>query len=147
MKVSLVSDSGGHLTELLQLEDAFSGHETFLITFTEVFTKDLKGAYLLREYRSFVLTCITVFFRTFLIFLKERPKVIVSTGSYIAIPVFLLGKFFFGAKLIYVESVAQVCVPSMTGRIAYWLSDLFLIQWDSLLDKYGKKARFAGGLI
>ena len=81
------------------------------------------------------------------IFLKEKPKVLFSTGAEIAIPSFYIGKFLFRTKLIYLECSAQVYSPSLTGRWVYPISDLFLVQWESLLQHYGPKANYVGGLI
>ena len=81
------------------------------------------------------------------ILIAERPAVLISTGAEIAIPFFYLAKCLFGSKLIYIESCAQVSNPSLTGRIVYPITDLFLVQWPQLLHKYGGKARYAGNLI
>jgi len=135
------------MTELLQLMDAFEGHETFYITFDDVFTQDLSDKYLIKERRSLLFTVIVVFFKTLFIFFKERPKVIVSTGSYIAIPAFFIGRFLFRSKVIFVESVAQVTTPSLTAKILYPVSNLFFVQWESMLEKCGSRAKYCGGLI
>lgn len=147
MKICLVCDAGGHLTELLELIDAFNSHQIFLVTFRDVFTANFPNAYLLKEQKSFILNILVYMFELLVIFIKEKPDVIASTGSYIAIPAFFLGKFFFRVRLIFVESVAQVTSPSLTGRIVYPIAHLFFVQWESLLDKYGKKAQYFGGLI
>ena len=81
------------------------------------------------------------------IFLKERPRVLFSTGAEIAIPSFYIGKFIFQTKLIYLESGAQVFSPSLTGKWVYPIADLFLVQWEPLLKHYGSKAKYVGGLI
>ena len=85
--------------------------------------------------------------KIFFIFLKERPRILFSTGAEIAIPSFYIGKFLFRTKLIYLECSAQVYHPSLTGRWVYPITDLFLVQWESLLRQYGPKAKYVGGLI
>jgi len=147
LKICLVASSGGHLTELLQFVRAFQGHEVFLITNDLFITRDLTNAYLIKEGKDPDLSVVVLVFRLLLILFKEKPDVIISTGCFIAIPTFFLGKFLFRAKVIFIESAAQVISPSKTGRIVYPISDLFFVQWASCKQCYGKKARYVGGLI
>jgi beta-1,4-N-acetylglucosaminyltransferase len=78
------------------------------------------------------------------LFLKKKPRFILSTGSGMAIATCLIGKFF-GSKLIFVETGARINTPSMTGRLVYQFADLFVVQWEPLL-KYYPKAIY-GGLL
>ena len=138
---------GGHFTELLELREAFDGHELFYVLSRGLRTRSFPNAYLVRNIGKNPIKMVLCFLRILVIFHKERPQVIFSTGAEIAVPAFLLGKFLFRARLIYVECSAQVVRPSLTGRCVYWMSDLFLVQWPSLLPCYGKRARYCGGLI
>ena len=145
-KIGLICSAGGHFTEMLQVREAFQGQDTFILTYREKATLDRAKTYYLDSWRSptgFIVGLIKIFF----IFLKERPDILFSTGSEIAIPPFYFGKFFFGAKLIYLECSAQVYRPSLTGKFVYPITDLFLVQWEPLLKQYGPKARYVGGLI
>jgi len=90
---------------------------------------------------------ITGILKILFIFLKEKPRILFSTGAEIAIPSFYIGKYLFRTKLIYLECSAQVYSPSLTGRYVYPIADLFLVQWEPLLRQYGPKARYIGGLI
>ena len=146
-KIGLICSAGGHYTEMLQLWGAFEGYPKFLLTYREVTTKDQKGAYYVENIFRGPLAFIKGVVKTFMILLKERPTVLFSTGSEIAVPPFYFGKFLFGAKLIYLESCAQIFRPSMTGKWVYPISDLFLVQWEPLLKKYGPKAKYVGGLV
>ncbi len=52
MKICLVCASGGHLTEMLKINDAFISHETFLITYREKFSnlpKNIKRVYYIKN--------------------------------------------------------------------------------------------------
>lgn len=77
---------------------------------------------------------------------RERPAVIVSTGSEIAIPFFYLGRML-GIKTLYVESCCRVRTPSGTGRLVYPVADRFFVQWESLLERFGPKAEFGGRVL
>jgi beta-1,4-N-acetylglucosaminyltransferase len=145
-KIGLICSAGGHFTEMLQLREAFKGHRIFLITYREKATLNQENTYYLETWRSptgFIVGLIKIF----IIFLKEKPDILFSTGSEIAVPPFYLGKFLFRTKLIYLECSAQVYRPSLTGRCVYPITDLFLVQWEFLLKKYGPKAKYVGGLI
>jgi UDP-N-acetylglucosamine:LPS N-acetylglucosamine transferase len=145
-KIGLICSAGGHFTEMLQLREAFKGHRIFVITYREKATLNQENTYYLETWRSptgFIVGLIKIF----IIFLKEKPDILFSTGSEIAVPPFYLGKFLFRTKLIYLECSAQVYRPSLTGRCVYPITDLFLVQWEFLLKKYGPKAKYVGGLI
>jgi beta-1,4-N-acetylglucosaminyltransferase len=145
-KIGIICSAGGHFTEMLQLREAFEGHPIFILTYKEKATLNQENTYYLESWRSptgFILGLI----RILIIFLRERPDILFSTGSEIAVPPFYLGKFLFRTKLIYLECSAQVYRPSLTGRCVYPITDLFLVQWEPLLKKYGPRAKYVGGLI
>lgn len=148
LKICLAASDGGHLTDLLQLgREACRKHQVFYLTHRSKTTESLPDAYLVEKiglnvWRMFVATLITL-----RAFWYERPDVVVSTGAEIALPAFYLGKFLFGARLVYVECSGAATHPTRTGRLVYPVADLFLVQWEPLLRHYGSRARYAGGLI
>jgi len=131
---------------MLHLQEAFEGHETFFITYDSVRTRELGRKYLLRNIGKNPLLMAYAFVSIFRILRKEKPKLIVSTGSEIAIPAFYLAKLF-RIKTIFIESWTRVVQPTGTGRIVYPVADVFLVQWERLLAKYGKKAKYEGAII
>lgn len=149
MKVALVCSHGGHLTEMQGLLPAFADHEIFFVTYESARLADLRArhrAYALRNIGTSpwrLLLSLPVAWR---ILRTERPQTIVSTGSEIAIPFFLLAKVL-RIRTVFVESVCRVQTASQTGRVVYPLSDAFFVQWPDLLSKYGKRARYEGGLL
>ena len=81
------------------------------------------------------------------ILLKEKPDVIISTGGgEIAVPFCYIGKVL-GAKVIFIETLTRLTTPSGGGKLVYPIADLFLVQWESLLNRYGKKAKYWGKVI
>jgi len=147
MKIALVCSHGGHLTETLYLIDAFKGHNIFLVTYNSPRTRVLKyEKYLLKNIGKSPFRMLLAFFQIFWIFLQERPEIIVSTGSEIAIPAFFISKLM-GVRTIFIESWCRVRSPSVTGRIVYYFSDVFLVQWPHLLSRYTKKAKYVGAVI
>jgi beta-1,4-N-acetylglucosaminyltransferase len=146
-KIGMICSPGGHLVEVLQLLEAFHDSPRFFLTYKEKATFDLENTYYVSNLAKSPINLIIGIIKIFFIFLKERPKILFSTGAEIAIPSFYIGKFLFRTKLIYLECSAQVYHPSVTGRWVYRITDLFLVQWKSLLPHYGPKAKYVGGLI
>ena len=146
MKICLVCSHGGHLTEMIQLESAFKGHETVYLTYKSERTSKLHRAYLIDNFAEKPFSIFSSIIKMISMIRRERPKVIISTGAEIAIPAFLLAKLF-GIRTIFIESCARVNSPSGTGRSIYPISSYFFVQWESLLPKYGRRGKYAGGLL
>ena len=146
-KIGLICSPGGHFVEVLQLMEAFEDSSVFFLTYGEKATFNRKDTYYLRNFARNPSSLIVGILRILYIFLKERPGILFSTGAEIAIPSFYIGKFLFRTKLIYLECSAQVYTRSLTGRWVYPITDLFLVQWETLTNQYGPKAKHVGGLI
>jgi len=147
MKIALVCSHGGHLSEIMELADAYSGHDAFFITYDAPRTRVLaERKYLLRNigFNPFLMAIAAA--QIMLILLWERPHIILSTGAEIAIPAFYIGRLL-SARTIYVETVARVVTPSLTGRWVYPVTNAFFVQWPDLLACYGPKAQHKGGML
>ena len=146
-KVLLVSDPGGHLTELLVLGKAFDqAWEKTYVTFPEEFAK-LENCHYFRRSRWIQWDIILFSIKMFRLLFIYKPDIVVSTGSYVGMIAIVLAKVFWRIPCIFMECSAQVYTPSKTGKIVYHFTDLFLVQWEELLTKYGNKAKYVGGLI
>ena len=145
MKLCLVCSHGGHMTELLELGSAWAEHEVFFITYHSPRSLPAR-AYLFGNLTERRLRILPMFFRVLNILWRERPEWVVSDGAEIAIPVFVAAKLL-GLKTLFIESLCRVKAPSFTGRVLYPLSDVFLVQWPTLLSRYGSKARHEGAVI
>lgn len=147
---------GGHYTELMRLYPLFSKYESILVTSNLNATKDkdellvfkdiaysaamakrrerMAGKRSYSRWNDFFTYC-KVFIECFKIYFKFRPDVIVTTGSYIAVPLFICGKIF-GSKNLFIESNAQVYTKSSTGRLVEKLSHKIYVQWPEMLAVY-----------
>ena len=76
---------------------------------------------------------------------KFRPDTVVSTGAQVGGFFCYIGKFF-GAKVVYIETMAKIKELSGTGHNVYKIADKFYVQWKSLEEKY-EKAEYIGRLI
>jgi beta-1,4-N-acetylglucosaminyltransferase len=147
LKIALVCSHGGHLTEMELLEPAFEGYRCFLVTYRSPRTEALsRRCYLLPNIGTSPWRLLGAFVRAAWILGREHPDVVLSTGSEIAIPFLWVGQLL-GARTVYVESCCRVTAPSRTGPLVYPVSDLFLVQWPALLERYGPRAHYVGGLI
>ena len=150
IKICLVCSHGGHFAEMMQLIKAFENHNYFFATYRSEATKNLENAYFL-EFKDWDLKGkvlqIKNIGKVLFILIKERPNIIVSTGGgEIAVPFCYIGKLL-GSKVIFIETLARITTPSGGGKLIYPISDLFLVQWESLLSKYGSKAKYWGRII
>lgn len=146
MKVGLVCSHGGHLTEMLQLEEAFRDCDTFYLCYDAATTRVLPNAYRVPNRSRNPLEYLRNIVRFYRILRRERPGLIVSTGAEIAIPAVLAAKLL-RIPTLYIECGAQAATPSLTGRIMCRLADQFFVQWRELVGVYGPRARFRGSLI
>jgi UDP-N-acetylglucosamine:LPS N-acetylglucosamine transferase len=149
MKIALVCTHGGHLTQTLLLLDAFQGHEFFFATHHSVrddHVLKIAPTYFSDNIGERPIRLFSSLFWALNIILNEQPDVILSLGAEIALPFFFWGKLF-RIKSIYIESWSRVNNLSRTGRIAYYLVDVFWVQWPQLLKVCGPKARYMGALI
>lgn len=146
-KVLFISSTGGHLNELLQLSPLFEKYDYHIITEkdkTNAYLEDRfegKVSYLPYGTRSHLLKYVVVYIfliiKTIFLYFKIRPKVIVTTGTHTAGPMCYLGKIF-GSKVIYIETYANINKKTATGRLIYPIADLFIVQWEEMLDIYPK---------
>lgn len=140
IKICLISSHGGHFRELLNIGDGivcnkyFVTHRTLQ---TEEILQKYKHYFILYPYKSVIKYFINAL-QSIKHVVREKPDVIISTGSGSVIPSILLGKILLRSKLIYIESAANVVNPSKTGFFLYKYADLFLIQWPSLQIHYPK---------
>lgn len=147
-RVLFISSTGGHLDELLQLKGMFDNYDYHIVTEKTKSNLSLKKkfpkrvSFLVYGSYSGVLSKIIypfkLFYNTiksFFIYLKVRPQFIVSTGAHTSGPMCLLGHLL-GSKIIFIETFANSKTKSRTGSIVYKFADLFIVQWESMLELY-----------
>jgi UDP-N-acetylglucosamine:LPS N-acetylglucosamine transferase len=147
-KILFIASTGGHLFELLELKDIFDKYNYYIVTEKTPMTLELKNNYdkkrvffLLFGAREnyfvllFALKFIYNFIYSFFIFLKVRPKYIVTTGSHTAVPMCFIGKLF-NAKIVFIETRANFSTKTLSGKLIYPIADLFIIQHEGLSSLY-----------
>ena len=76
-------------------------------------------------------------FKSLYLYIKIRPKVIITTGAHTAGPMCCIGKIF-GSKIVYIETFANIHSKTITGKLVYKFADLFIVQWEEMLSIYPK---------
>jgi UDP-N-acetylglucosamine:LPS N-acetylglucosamine transferase len=147
-KVMFISSTGGHLDELLELKDMFKKYDYYIVT------ENTKSNLILREkhpkrvsflaYGTYTTKLNKIIYpfkliyntiKSLFIYLKVKPKYIVSTGAHTAGPMCLIGHLL-GSKIIFIETFANSNSKSRTGSIVYKFADLFIVQWEDMLELY-----------
>jgi UDP-N-acetylglucosamine:LPS N-acetylglucosamine transferase len=95
---------------------------------------------------SYSLGYIKLFFQSLRIWNKYYPKVVVSTGSNMAVP-FAIISLFHRSKFVFIETRARVYGKSVAGKIVTKLADKIIVQWPEMVDVYGGKAEYLGTLV
>ena len=73
--------------------------------------------------------------KSFFLYLKIRPDVIVTTGAHTAVPMCYIAKLF-KKKVIFIESFARVHSKSMSGKIINKVADVFIVQHEEMTKVY-----------
>ncbi len=76
---------------------------------------------------------------------RMRPKVIVTTGAGVAVPVRRLGRLL-GAKVAYVESLSRIDAPSLSCRMIAPVAHRIYAQWPDLAIAM-PRARYVGSIF
>lgn len=162
------SNEGGHFSQMMALAPLFEKYKTVIVTDNERANKQIQGLEnvklelvlglskvrkKLERSKKKKLTrldylsgYIFSFKECFEVCQKYKPKVIISTGSVIAVPLILWGKVH-GAKTVFIETRARVYGKTMTGKILTPIADKIIVQWPEMLEVYKGKAEYLGTLI
>lgn len=141
-KVCLVSSTGGHFMELMQLLPALEGNDFYIVTERNLSTAPIVEKYphyyLVQQQRRgwmFPLKFAYNIMMSAIYLLKEKPSIVITTGAGASYPTCKLAKMF-GGKVIYIESFAKLNNESITGRMIYPFADKFFVQWPEMLLVY-----------
>lgn len=149
MKICLSASSGGHFIQLTMLLPILKKYKLFFVTPATHMKNVLKRhkIYFVKNPGRNPFKFLTHSVLSLMILLKERPNVVITTGAGLVVPICFLSKFLLGSKIIFIESFSRINSPSLTGRIIFPISDLFIVQWEELQKFYGKRAVYGGQLF
>jgi hypothetical protein len=146
-KVLAISSGGGHWVQLLRLRPAFEGCQVTFATVRSGYQADIQTgdfAVVTDCNRTKKLQAIRCVLDVLWLLLRLRPDVIVSTGALPGYVAIRLGRWF-GARTIWVDSVANAEELSMSGQMAGPHVTLWLTQWPHLQREDGPQ--FVGSVL
>lgn len=82
---------------------------------------------------------VPLLFRIVSILLKERPDVVITTGSFPGLVTLALAKTLLRSKTIWIDSIANCEQLSTSGSKAKTFADVYLTQWPHLATPGGPK--------
>lgn len=138
-KILAVASGGGHWTQLTRLRKVFEGHDVAFVGVKEIYRSDVD------PHRFYAVPDVSRLHKWSIVFLigkllfiliKERPAVVITTGSAPGMIALRLGKML-GARTVWIDSIANVEEMSLSGRKARKSADLWLTQWPHLADPNG----------
>ena len=91
------------------------------------------------------LQAVSVLGRTLWLAFKERPDVVVTTGS-MPLALFCIWSKLLGAKVVWIDSVAQCDEMSASGKLMRRVANLCLVQWADLAARVGD-VEYAGEVL
>ena len=75
--------------------------------------------------------------KSFILYVRINPKVIITTGTHTAVPMCYIGKMF-GSKIIFIETFANSKTKTMSGKMIYPIANTFVVQWEDMKKIYPK---------
>ncbi|MFU8790272.1 MAG: UDP-N-acetylglucosamine--LPS N-acetylglucosamine transferase [Methylobacter sp.] len=138
-KILAVASGGGHWTQLMRLKNVFEGHDVVFVGVKDLYRADVA------PHRFYAVPDVSRLHKWSLLFsvgklafilLKEKPDILITTGSAPGMLALRLGKKL-GARTVWIDSIANAEEMSLSGRKAQKFADLWLTQWPHLAEADG----------
>jgi len=145
LRVLFVLGSGGHTARGIILSNQIKVEKYFMVPWESEVTKRKVGknyfSVISPRFRAkdnrfmTVLRTLFLFLHSLMILLYLHPNIVISTGSGLTIPPFLVARFL-GIKTIYIESPSRVYYPSLAGKMLIGKTSMWLSSWPELAERY-----------
>jgi UDP-N-acetylglucosamine:LPS N-acetylglucosamine transferase len=147
LRLLAIASGGGHWVQLLRVVPAFDECTVAFVTVDQLYQCQVP------DYRFYTVNdatrwnkfgLIAMAFRLVRIIWREGPDVVISTG---AAPGYLALRIarWFGARTIWLDSIANVEQLSLSGKKIGPYADLWLTQWPHLAQPEGP--HYAGSVL
>lgn len=147
-RVLAISSGGGHWIELRRIRPAWAGCDVAYVTTHQGYRAEVEaepdpeGARIqffqvLEANRWRKIRLMQQLLGVLWVLIRVRPQVIVSTGASAGYFALRFGKLFFGARTIWIQSIADTESVSLSGQFAEKHADLWLTQWPHLAREGG----------
>ena len=139
MDILFVSSAGGHLAQLVNLQEWWRQHRRLWVTFDMPdAVAQLEGEDVIHAHHPTtrnVWNLLKNFVVAWRVLRDRRPDVIMSTGAGVALPFFVVG-WLLRIPRIYIEVYDRIDSSTMTGRLCRPFTTRFCVQWDEQLEMY-----------
>ncbi len=142
-----MSSSGGHWEQLQKLKPLADKYEGFFVTEKTQFEEPAAQYFMIQtdlKDKAMIFKMLVNSFHALGIWIRERPDFIITTGTMVAYPFYILS-IIFHKKFIFIETFGRANMPTEAGKRMEKHSDLFIVQWESQ-KKFYKKAVYGGCL-
>lgn len=151
LKLCVGASSGGHTNELMQLlaHASWWPRPAVAVTTLEILRPQFEAlgptTVIGEAHRYKPWAAAGVLIQAFRFAWRERPDVIVTTGS---MPLAMVSIFIklFGGKVVWIDSVAQMEKLSMSGNLVRRFADRCFAQWPSVAAQH-ESVTYAGELL
>ncbi|MDR1800541.1 MAG: polysaccharide biosynthesis protein [Lachnospiraceae bacterium] len=149
-KVCFISSAGGHFEQIKMLGMVAEKYDHYYVvpknkSLASLSDKMYFVCDISRQNKlTFLFKFILSGFQQLIIFIKEHPDVVITTGAGVAVPTCIIARAL-SKKVVYIESFARIHSLNKTGKMLSRFSGLFIVQWKSLL-KLNPKAVYGGWL-
>ena len=145
-RLCLVSSSGGHWEQLQKLQPLIEKYEGFFVTEKTKFPENPKYFMIQTDLKDKLMIPKMMInaVRAVIIWIKEKPDFVITTGTMVAYPFYLMS-ILFHKKFVFIETFGRADMATVAGKMMEKHSDLFIVQWESQVKHY-KKAIYGGCL-
>lgn len=142
----LVSSSGGHWEQLQKLKPLIEKYDGFMVTEKTRFDEDAKYLMIQTDLKDKLMLPKMMIngCRALKIWIKERPDFVITTGTMVTYPFYLLS-IVTKKKFVFIETFGRADMPTVAGKLMEKHANLFIVQWESQVKHY-KKAVYGGCL-
>jgi len=134
---------------MLRVSAGWKAYPTFYVTTSQVAVPSLQRrgtVYVIAEAgRDRVLSTLRAVVQCFRILARERPDVVISSGSGSGCVLCLIGRLL-GARVVWMDSIANVRRLSLSGRLIRPFADICLSQWPKVARRY-RRVEYLGRVL
>lgn len=141
-RVLLIASGGGHWVQLRRLAPAFAEFEVAYVSVFEDYADDVPGCrfYAVEDVTRLSLPKLVKLIPQYVrILVREKPDVIVTTGSAPGMVGLAVARATTRAKTVWIDSIANCERLSSSGKLARFFAHEWLTQWPALATPGGPR--------
>jgi len=144
-KILAVASGGGHWVQLRRLQPAFEGHNVEYLTTNKYYANEVGSLlHVVADANMWEkLKLLKMFLQVAIVVVKVRPDVVITTGAAPGFAAIMFGRIF-GAKTIWIDSIANSEQLSNSGKYAKRWASVWLTQWPHLVESQNGLACWGG---